>query len=149
MLLHLPIVILATLSPVAVSDTVPKFDIVRECRYEGGSTADLDRCSRDEAAALEQLKNEWARLVGTDKSTCTAAATIDGLASYVDLLTCLEMSSEARNEDHNPRDPRTGTDSPPLQLAQPGITVGVGHDPIRLRTRLGRRAPRQARGIEE
>jgi hypothetical protein len=30
MLLHLPIVILATLSPVAVSDTVPKFDIVKD-----------------------------------------------------------------------------------------------------------------------
>ncbi len=39
MLLHLPIAILATLSPIHVSDTVPTFDIVRECRYEGGSTA--------------------------------------------------------------------------------------------------------------
>jgi hypothetical protein len=61
MLLHLPIVILTTLSPVAVSDTVPAFDVVKECRYEGGSPADIDRCSRDETAALEQLKNEWAR----------------------------------------------------------------------------------------
>jgi hypothetical protein len=34
MLLHLPIAILATLSPIAVSDTVPKFDTVRECRIE-------------------------------------------------------------------------------------------------------------------
>ena len=34
MLLHLPIVILATLSPIAISDTVPKFDIVKECRFE-------------------------------------------------------------------------------------------------------------------
>ena len=32
MFVHLPIVIVATLTPVAVSDTVPKFDIVRECR---------------------------------------------------------------------------------------------------------------------
>jgi hypothetical protein len=38
MLLHLPIIVLATLSPVAVSDTVPKLDIVRECRFEGEST---------------------------------------------------------------------------------------------------------------
>jgi hypothetical protein len=149
MLLHLPIAILATLSPIAVSDTVPKFDIVRECRYEGGSTADLDRCSRDEATALEQLKNEWARFVGANKSTCIGAATLDGLASYVELLTCLEMSSEARNEDHNPHDPGIGTGSPPLQLAQPGITVGVGHDRIRSRTRPGRHASRQARGIDE
>jgi hypothetical protein len=30
MFLHLPIAILATLSPIAVSDTVPKFDTIRE-----------------------------------------------------------------------------------------------------------------------
>ena len=43
MLLHLPIVVLATLSPFAVSDTVPTFDIVKECRYEGGSAANVER----------------------------------------------------------------------------------------------------------
>jgi len=48
MLLHLPIVILATLSPIHVSDTVPTFDIVKECRYESGSTANVERCSQDE-----------------------------------------------------------------------------------------------------
>jgi hypothetical protein len=52
MLLHLPIAIMVTLSPIAVSDSVPQFDIVRECRLEGGSTATFDRCSQDEAAAL-------------------------------------------------------------------------------------------------
>ena len=39
MLLRLPIAIMATLSPVAVCDFVPQFDIVRECRFEGGSSA--------------------------------------------------------------------------------------------------------------
>jgi hypothetical protein len=135
MLLHLPIAILATLLPVAFSDTVPKFDVVRECRHEGGPAVDLDRCSRDEAAALEQIKNEWARFVGTDKSTCMKGATIGDFASYVELPTCLEMASEVRKEDHNPPDPGTGTGAPPLQLAQPGVTVGVGHDAIRLRIR--------------
>jgi hypothetical protein len=135
MLLHLPIAILATFLPVAVSDTVPKFDVVRECRYEGGYTSDIDRCSRDEAAALKQLKNEWGRFVGTDKSTCTAEATITDFASYVELLICLEMASEVGKEGHNPPDPGKGTESPPLQLARPGVTVGVGHDPIRLRIR--------------
>lgn len=36
MLLHLPIVMLATLSPVAVSDQMPKFNIGNECNLEGG-----------------------------------------------------------------------------------------------------------------
>jgi hypothetical protein len=101
MLLHLPIAILATLSPTAVSDTVPKFDIAKECRYEGGYPSDIDRCSRDEATALKQLKNEWG-FVGTDRSSCMAEATIGGLSSYVELLTCLEIASDVRNEDYHP-----------------------------------------------
>ena len=123
MLLHLPIAILATLSPVAVSDTVPKFDIVRECRFEGGSTDEFGRCSQDEAEALEQLKANWARFTGVDKSTCLSAATVGGLASYVELLTCLEMAREANNTDKNPRNPKR-TD--PVRPFSPGVTVGVG-----------------------
>jgi hypothetical protein len=87
MLLRLPIAILVTLSPIAASDTVPRFDIAKECRYEGGYISDIDRCSRDEATALNQLKNEWGRFVGTDKSICVAEATINGVSSYVELLT--------------------------------------------------------------
>jgi hypothetical protein len=123
MLLHLPIAILATLSPVAVSDTVPKFDIVRECRFEGGSTVEFDRCSQDEATALEQLKANWAQFTGVDKSTCLSVATVAGFASYVEFLTCLEMAREANSTDKNPRDPKR-TD--PMRSVGPGVTVGVG-----------------------
>ena len=123
MLLHLPIAILVAFSPVAVSDAVPKFDIVRECRFEGGSTVEFDRCSQDEAAALEQLKANWARFTGVDKTTCLSMATVAGIASYVELLTCLEMAREASNTDKNPRDPKR-TD--PVRPFGPGVTVGVG-----------------------
>jgi hypothetical protein len=121
MLLHLPIVILTTLWPVAVSDTVPAFDIVKECRYEGGSTADIDRCSKDETAALEQLKSEWARFVGPDKSSCMTEATTLDFRSYVELQVCLEMASEVRKD--NTPDPSVGTEPPSLQFAQPGIAA--------------------------
>jgi hypothetical protein len=127
MLLHLPIVILATLSPVAVSDTVPKFDIVRECRFEGGSTVEFDRCSQDEAAALEQLRASWTQFVVADKGTCLAAATIGGFASYVELLSCLEMARDVNNGDSNSRGPQT---TEAMRRRAPGVTVGVGHDPI-------------------
>jgi hypothetical protein len=36
MLLHLSLAILVPLSPIAVCDTLPTFDIVRECRLEDG-----------------------------------------------------------------------------------------------------------------
>jgi hypothetical protein len=107
MLLHLPIVILATLSPVAVSDTVPKFDIVRECRFEGGSTVGFDRCSQDEGNALRELQQAWAQFAGADKRNCIVAATTGDFASYVELLTCLEMARDANQADNNPRGSQT------------------------------------------
>jgi hypothetical protein len=129
MLLHLPIAIMATLSPVAVSDTVPKFDIVSECRFEGGSTVEFDRCSQDEAAALEQLRANWAQFTGVDKSTCLSVATIGGVASYVELLTCLEMARDLARADDSPRGP---TKPQLMQLGRPGSTVGIGHGPTTL-----------------
>ena len=129
MLLHLPIAILAALSPVAVSDTVPKFDIVRECRFEGGSTVDFDRCSQAEATALEQLKANWAQFAVVDKSTCLSVATVAGFASYVELLTCLEMARDLARADDSPRGP---TKPKLMQPGRPGSTVGVGHGPTRL-----------------
>src|SRR6266436_3960862 len=101
MLLHLPIAILATLSPIHVSDTVPTFDIVRECRYEGGSAANVERCSQDETAALGQLKTEWVQFVGADKRSCMETTQIGGFASYVELLTCLEMARDVVSASAN------------------------------------------------
>ena len=127
MLLHLPIVILTTLSPIAVSDAVPKFDVARECRFEGESAVDFDRCRQDEAVALEQLRAGWPQFTVADKKrTCLTTATIGGFASYVELLSCLEMAREANNSDSNSRSPQAAE---AIQRA-PGVTVGIGHDPI-------------------
>jgi hypothetical protein len=124
MLLHLPIAIMATLSPIAISDSVPQFDIVRECRFEGGSTAIFEHCSQDEAAALSELKTKWAEFRSTDQNTCTAAATIDGYASYVDLLICLELARDAESASDNPQEPHTRPGSGPTRPGQTGVTVG-------------------------
>jgi hypothetical protein len=127
MLLHLPIVLASMLSPVAATEAVPKFDIVRECRFEGGSTAAFDRCSEDEATALKKLQSRWAQFSDADKKTCIASATIGNLASYVDLQICLEMSRDIKSESDSQPGPQT-TDA--MRLRSPGVTVGVGHDPI-------------------
>src|SRR5260221_5505707 len=95
MFLHLPIAIMVTLSPIAVSDSVPQFDIVRECRFEGGSKATFDRCSQDENTALSELKKEWAQSSGTDEKTCMATTTTRGFACYVELFTRLGIARAA------------------------------------------------------
>jgi hypothetical protein len=127
MLLHLPIAIMVTLSPIAVSDSVPQFDIVRECRFEGGSIATFDRCSQDEATALSDLKTEWATFSSVDQKTCMAATTIGGFASYVELLTCLEMARDVVSANNNPQDPRTKSGSEPTRPGRTGVTVGEAH----------------------
>jgi hypothetical protein len=124
MLLHLPIAILATLSPIPVSDTVPTFDVVRECRFEAGSTVDFNRCSQDEAAALQQLKNEWPRFVGADKNACVGETTIDGFASYVELLTCLEMARDVVSANPNSTNQTAKSGPGSAQPDRAGVTVG-------------------------
>ena len=127
MLLHLPIAILATLSPIHVSDTVPTYDIVRECRYEGGSAANVERCSQDEAAALGQLKTEWVQFVGADKRSCMETTQIGGFASYVELLTCLEMARDDASPNTSLNDPHAKSGSRPTRPDQTDMTVGQAH----------------------
>ena len=126
MLLHLPIVMASMFSPVAASETVPKFEIVRECRFEGGSTPAFDRCSDHEAAALQKLQKTWLQFSDADKKACIASATIGNLASYVDLLICLELSHDVKTESDNTGWQQT-TDA--MRSPSAGVTVGIGHDP--------------------
>jgi hypothetical protein len=128
MLLHLPIVIMATLSPVAVSDTVPNFDIVKECRFEGGSSVEYDHCSGDESTALRTLVQGWAKFAGADKRNCVAMTTVGGFTSYVELLTCLEMARDSNGVDDNTSLSPQATDR--VQPAGSGVTVGIGHGPV-------------------
>jgi hypothetical protein len=137
MLLHLPIAIAATLSPIVVSAAVPQFDIARECRFEGGSIVEFGRCSEDERAAFLELQNAWMQFAGADKKNCVASTRIGGFASYVELLVCLKMARDAENEYRGSRGPQT---TEAMRPHAPGVTVGL--DTIR-----PRRNRRQAKAL--
>jgi hypothetical protein len=128
MLFHLPIVMLATFSPIAISDTVPQLNIARECRFEGGTTAVFDRCSKDEADAFQQLQTEWPQFAEADRRACFTEATVGGLASYVDLQICLEMARDVRNQKPDARDPLATTGAQLMDPAQSGMSVVDRHD---------------------
>jgi hypothetical protein len=114
----------ATLSPIAVSDTIPKFDIAKECRFESETSSNLDRCSRDEANALEKLRAEWPQFAEADRRACLVEATVGGFASYVELLICLEMARDVANENNgNSRSAVAKTVAPPMSPAQPELSV--------------------------
>ena len=91
---HLPIVILATLSPIPVSDGVPTLDVARECRFEGGSSEVFDRCMRDENEAQKEVETLWPNVNSADRTACVSEATGGGYASYIELITCLEMARD-------------------------------------------------------
>jgi hypothetical protein len=56
-----------------------------------------EACLADETTALDTLKQNWSSYSATDKSQCVGMATTGGPASYVELLSCLEIMRDARN----------------------------------------------------
>jgi hypothetical protein len=76
---------------------VPTLDVNRTCRPLGNDLdiqLDTERCLKTEREARDQLAKEWASFSGRDQSLCTQTASMGGLPSYVQLLTCLEMKRD-------------------------------------------------------
>jgi hypothetical protein len=80
------------------AERVPTFDIDRNCSSEASEGANVQQtkasCQRDEADAKKQLDQRWSRLSADAKRQCVKESSIGGDQSYVELLTCLQMSSD-------------------------------------------------------
>jgi hypothetical protein len=76
---------------------VPTLDVSRTCTPLTGdrsSQIDTDRCFKSEQEARDQLTREWENFPVADRGLCTQTATMGGTASYVELITCLEMKRD-------------------------------------------------------
>jgi hypothetical protein len=97
-----PIVtVLAAHLVVAVADNIPKFDIAATCRAAQASAArairdNMDACANDERTARDTLAKEWAQFSAANHRNCTELSTSSTEPSYVELLTCLEMTRDAK-----------------------------------------------------
>jgi hypothetical protein len=100
MLDRVQLFLFASLPFITIADSVPKFDIAAECRSEGGSKATQEKCADDEAEARDQLQPLWIESSATDKISCVGETSTDGTASYVELLTCLEMYRDVKISPH-------------------------------------------------
>ena len=97
MLIHLPIVILTSLHAIPVAHAPPKFDIARECQF--GSKEEQKRCTDEETQARDQLQTEWTQFTPSAKAQCNLETSAsDGIFSYVELQTCLEMERDVKQE---------------------------------------------------
>jgi hypothetical protein len=100
MLISISTIIVSTQLVVAVADTVPKFDIARNCKLDVAATTGLSvgqplkNCIRDEQRAQQQLTSQWSKFRAADRARCIGDEDIS--PSYVSLLTCLQMDQWAR-----------------------------------------------------
>jgi hypothetical protein len=85
-------------SAVAFAADVPRLDVAGACRAATGADIgiqyDSERCLKSENEARDQLRAQWANFPAADRSLCTQTATMGGTASYVELITCLELKRD-------------------------------------------------------
>ncbi len=105
----------AALTP-AAAQAVPVLNVEPTCRDIPAGNAlqrDAAACMKSEDEARATLQKEWGAFNAADHSICTQTATMGGTASYVELLTCLEMRRDARNLPKDLLTPSTAASPPP------------------------------------
>jgi hypothetical protein len=80
---------------------LPTLDVGPSCDAAGRGSVILGRdkkaCLGDETTAQDTLKQNWSKYAAADKSDCIGMVTTGGPASYVELLSCVEILRDARN----------------------------------------------------
>ncbi len=82
------------------ADSVPTLKVEPSCKAAGAVGLMMGRttesCMNDEKAAREDLVKDWSSFSSADKTHCLSMVSTGGGASYVELLSCLEMSRDAK-----------------------------------------------------
>ena len=89
---------------IPVGDRVPVIDVERSCKQTAATNKAMDldlsqpyaNCMRDENDAKLQLIGIWSTYSASIRDRCEKEATIPGSASYVDMLTCLQMTDSSK-----------------------------------------------------
>ncbi|HEY7301568.1 MAG TPA: hypothetical protein VH684_27065 [Xanthobacteraceae bacterium] len=91
-------------SSAARSDGYPILDVAPLCRgltsssslLEGLDAGTFEQCMKGQQDDREDMIKQWSTFSSGDKTHCIAEATMGGVSSYTDLVSCLEMSRDAR-----------------------------------------------------
>jgi hypothetical protein len=79
---------------------VPTLKVEPSCKAAGAAGLMMGRttesCLNDEKSAREDLVKTWSSFSGDDKTHCLSMVSTGGSPSYVELLSCLEMSRDAK-----------------------------------------------------
>lgn len=97
----LAVAFLAVVSPASAAD-IPKLNVEQTCRDSATADPtipfDIKLCLDSENRARDELTGKWASFPDADRQQCSQMASMGGTASYVELITCLEMDREVREE---------------------------------------------------
>jgi hypothetical protein len=85
---------------IPVGDRVPLIDVQKSCKETAATNKAMDlnlaqavaNCLRDENDAKLQLIGIWSTYTASIRDRCEQEATTPGSASYVDMLTCVQMT---------------------------------------------------------
>lgn len=64
----------------------------------------VEECVRDEEAAKQQLNSLWDTTSARSQNQCTSDARALGMTSYLDLLTCLQMTEDMQADSQKKND---------------------------------------------
>lgn len=89
---------------IAVGDRVPFINVEETCKATAATDKamgldlpqSVENCLRDENAARVQLATIWSSYSASIRDSCAQEATDAGTGSYVDLLTCMQMTDPAK-----------------------------------------------------
>ena len=89
----------------ALSQVIPDLNVDPVCRgiaqqaadpsEKGGPDLAFSKCVQNEQAMRQKLVSEWSTFLPTEKTNCIGDQ-MGGMASYTDLVSCLEMAKDAR-----------------------------------------------------
>jgi hypothetical protein len=96
-------VAIGPVSAAPVRSSPPKLQVGPSCDAAGRGSVVLGRlgrnkqsCLADETTAQDTLKPNWPTYLAADKTDCVTLENSGGPASYVELLSCLEVIRDAR-----------------------------------------------------
>jgi hypothetical protein len=91
------------------SDAMPALKYEQSCRAAAQAAVMPNRnenaCLQDEKAAKQKLADEWKEFTPAQKSHCVQLSSTGGFPSYVELLTCVEMSKGRQSARRQHRAP--------------------------------------------
>lgn len=117
----------------AKPDPVPVFDVEQSCREARAFAGDdktlaYQGCMKDEKDARAELVRKWVNFHSEDRRDCVAQGAAP-MPSYVEILTCLEMSDQARALYNPDGSARAKPGSASQGLSAPSVAAPTGNSP--------------------